>query len=79
MFNLLTLKSIIGGASDMDSEMNVAYGVMDAFVEENEAYGVAVDGIGIDVMKGNIAYGEVTFQCDSTGDAMDLLEDSTVV
>lgn len=63
----------------MDSEMNVAYGVMDTFVEENEAYGVAVDGIGIEVMKGNIAYGEVAFQGDSTGDAMDLLEDSTVV
>ena len=64
----------VGGVSDMDSKVNAAYSVMDTIVEENEAYGVAIDGIGIEVMKGNIAYGEVTFQGDSTGDGVELLD-----
>lgn len=42
----------------------------DTNVEENEAYGVAVDGIGTDVMKRNIAYGEITFQDISAGNIM---------
>ena len=45
---------LVDGVSDM--EMNVAYSVTDTVVEDNEAYGVAIDGIGIEVMKMNIAY-----------------------
>ncbi len=41
-------------------EVNVAYGTVDTVMEENEAYGVATDGIGIDVMKKNVAYGAIT-------------------
>lgn len=45
---------LVDGVSDM--EMNVAYSVTDTVVEDNEAYGVAIDGIGIEVMRMNIAY-----------------------
>ena len=48
--------SIVDGVNGM--EMNVANSVTDTVVEDNEAYGVAIDGIGtgIEVMKMNIAY-----------------------
>ena len=45
---------LVDGVSDI--EMNVAYSVTDTVVEDNEAYGVAIDGIGIEIMKMNIAY-----------------------
>ena len=40
-------------------EVNMAYGVVDTVMEENEAYGVAIDGVGIDSIERNVAYGAV--------------------
>ena len=48
----------------------MAYGVIDTIMEENEAYGVAIDGNGIDTMKRNIAYCVVITQVDSAGDTV---------
>ena len=50
--------------------MNMDFVGADTNVEENEAYGVAVDGIGTDVMKRNIAYGEITIGDSSAGNIM---------
>ena len=43
------------------------HGEADTIMEENEAYGVATDGIVIDRLERNEAYGAVTFQDESTG------------
>ena len=60
---------IVDGINSL--EMNVAYGVtvVDTVMEENEAYGAAIDGTGIDTMRRNIAYctGAVTTHEDSAG------------
>ena len=50
----------------------------DTNVEENEAYGVAIDGIGVDTMKMNIAYGEITFQDVSAGNVMIIDHDKSI-
>ena len=51
-------------------EMNVDHGETDTIMEENEAYGVAIDGVVINRLERNEAYGAVTFQDESTGDVM---------
>ena len=58
-------------------ERNIAYDVADTIMENNEAYGAAIDGIGIDTMERNIAYGAVLNQDqdDSAGDADAMVDD----
>ena len=53
--------------------VNVEYHGMTIDSEVNEAYGVAIDGIGIDSMKRNIAYDAVTY--NSAGDADAMVDD----
>ena len=50
-------------------EKNTAYDVADTIMDNNEAYGTAIDGIGIDTMERNMAYGAVLSQDDSSGDS----------
>ena len=62
---------------DTDTEVNMIYDHLttDAYMtdknettimDNNEAYGTAIDGIGIDTMERNIAYGAILSQDDSS-------------
>ena len=62
-------------------ERNIAYDVADTIsMDNNDAYGVAIDGIGIDTMNRNIAYGAVLNQNqdDSAGDADAMVDDDSI-
>ena len=53
--------------SAAESSANHGMGTDDAVVKKNEAYGVAIDGIGIDIMERNIAYGTAVIHKNSAG------------
>ena len=60
-------------------ETNMAYGVADTIMDNNEAYGAAIDGVGIDTMNRNIAYGAViTVHDDTAGNGVVESDDENI-
>ena len=70
---------VVNDGMNASMETNMAYGVADTILEENEAYGAAIDGIGIDTMERNIAYGAVmTVHDDTAGDGIVESDDENI-